>query len=520
MNDLAHQLIEANKRTLSPFIDLGNCDLTTLPDELFSLTWLVELNLGAYFWDKVMGKWTKTHNLGPVNQLGSDSLLQLSQLPHLQSLDLSYNQIEYVRFLEKLPRLRNLNLKNNQIEDIRFLENLSQLHTLNLSYNQIEDIRPLESLTQLQNLFLSNNLLKDSSPLKGLTQLQNLFLSSNSILDISSLKELGHLSNLNLRYNQIKEISSLESLSQLQHLNLSNNQIRNFPVELFQAWPLLRTLLLKNNPIGNLPPALFYQEEKNALPNLLAYLNASGKSPATDEAKPAVTNAIPIEKAPMTELTQEVGAKPKTPSPSATIPLNTTEIFFSYAWGDGNEPGESREKVVDELYESLKNEGYQVTRDKMAIGYKGLISAFMKRIGTGQIVIVAVSDKYLKSPYCMFELLEIYRNARFEEEGFRKVIYPIRVESLALHSPTVQCDYLDYWENQEKGWKKLLTKHRDRITPAQFEEYDRVRNINNQLGDLIEHLSDMNTLTRELLSADNFAKIKAAIKEHINTLKS
>ncbi len=30
-----------------------------------------------------------------------------------------------------------------------------------------------------------------------------------------------------------------------------------------------------------------------------------------------------------------------------------SEIFFSYAWGDENEQGESREKIVNELYESL-----------------------------------------------------------------------------------------------------------------------------------------------------------------------
>ncbi|WP_428661956.1 leucine-rich repeat domain-containing protein [Runella sp.] len=199
---------------------------------------------------------------------------------------------------------------------------------------------------------------------------------------------------------------------------------------------------------------------------------------------------------------------------------NTPEIFFSYAWGDEHETGESREKIVDELYKSLKNEGHLVFRDKMDLSYKGLISDFMRQIGKGDIVIVAISDKYLKSPYCMFELLEIYRISKFTKEQFVKVVFPIRVENIALDKPGIQGSYFDYWNEREKEWKELITKHSDRIKPAQFNEYDKVRSIHNQLGDLLDHLRDMNALTKDLLSADNFAKIKEAIKDRFESLKS
>jgi internalin A len=191
----------------------------------------------------------------------------------------------------------------------------------------------------------------------------------------------------------------------------------------------------------------------------------------------------------------------------------TPEIFFSYAWDDDHETGESREKIVDVLYDDLKNDGYQVVRDKMDLGYKGLISEFMKRIGKGDIVIVAISDKYLKSPYCMYELLEIYRHARLEKDEFIKVVFPIRVESLALNKPNVLGGYYEYWENQEKEWKALISKHR--VNKSQTDTYDKVCKIHNDLGDLIGHLTDMNALTKDLLSANNFAQIKEAIKARI-----
>src|SRR5687768_458094 len=101
------------------------------------------------------------------------------------------------------------------------------------------------------------------------------------------------------------------------------------------------------------------------------------------------------------------------------------EIFFSYAWGDENEHGESREKIVDELYKSLIEDGYLVIRDKVDGIYKGLISEFMRRIGRGNCIVIAISNKYLKSPNCMFELLEIYRKSNSEINEMKEKIFPL-----------------------------------------------------------------------------------------------
>jgi len=44
MSKLAQKLIAENKRTQSTFLDLGNCGLTELPDELLECTWLENLS--------------------------------------------------------------------------------------------------------------------------------------------------------------------------------------------------------------------------------------------------------------------------------------------------------------------------------------------------------------------------------------------------------------------------------------------------------------------------------------------
>lgn len=67
------------------------------------------------------------------------------------------------------------------------------------------------------------------------------------------------------------------------------------------------------------------------------------------------------------------------------------EIFLSYAWG-----GES-ENIVNDLDNVFQKKDITLIRDKRDLGFKGIITEFMRRIGKGQAVVVVISDKYLKS---------------------------------------------------------------------------------------------------------------------------
>ncbi|MVM31186.1 TIR domain-containing protein [Spirosoma sp. HMF4905] len=184
-------------------------------------------------------------------------------------------------------------------------------------------------------------------------------------------------------------------------------------------------------------------------------------------------------------------------------------IFFSYAWNDAEEGNKSREILVDDLYESLKSEGFNVIRDKIDLEYRGLISKFIEKIGQGDAILVFISDKYLKSPYCMFELYEIYRNSTLSKEKFVLKILPVRIETLYLNNPSVLLEYFQYWENLENEWKKLVLSYLSSSTLNQFEK---IKTIRYKIGELISHLNDMNSETIELLSRNDFEKIKKSLR--------
>lgn len=206
---------------------------------------------------------------------------------------------------------------------------------------------------------------------------------------------------------------------------------------------------------------------------------------------------------------------PMTPDQFKTVkeqvPITPT-IYFSYAWGDEQETGESREQIVHDLYLSLKDDGYPVMRDKEDVDYRDLISDFMKQIGKGDCIVVAISDKYLKSEYCMFEMYEIYRNSKREKAPFLDKIFPIRVESIALSQPKVLASYFQYWLEKEKEWEELIKMFGTRISSEQQNQYRRVKEIAHELGDFLSFLNDMNAKSKAILSKDNFAEIKKAIQ--------
>ena len=106
---------------------------------------------------------------------------------------------------------------------------------------------------------------------------------------------------------------------------------------------------------------------------------------------------------------------------------NSQEIFISYAWG-----GES-EDLVNQLDEAFQAKGITIIRDKRDLGFKGRIKAFMERIGRGKAIIVVISEKYLKSQNCMFELVQIADNGQFYER-----IFPIVMSDANIYDP-IQC---------------------------------------------------------------------------------
>ena len=72
----------------------------------------------------------------------------------------------------------------------------------------------------------------------------------------------------------------------------------------------------------------------------------------------------------------------------------------------------------------------------------------MKRVARGERVFVVLSDKYLKSFNCMFELTEIWNYSRRNEEEFARRTRVYALPCLNIYDDLVHEEYVTYWERE------------------------------------------------------------------------
>jgi hypothetical protein len=187
-------------------------------------------------------------------------------------------------------------------------------------------------------------------------------------------------------------------------------------------------------------------------------------------------------------------------------PLTQQGIYISYAWKDDNNP--EREAIVDELYSALKEKGYNIIRDKNDLGYKGNISSFMELIGKGAYVIVVISDKYLRSKNCMFEMYEIMKNS---DQDISKRIFPVVLPDARIYDETQLLNYYGYWEEKDRLLQEEIKKHDLGYTEEVIKALNLYKDIRRIIGYVIHLVGNFNTLTPEMHRANKFADIKTAI---------
>jgi hypothetical protein len=178
----------------------------------------------------------------------------LSEFSNITSLDLSYNRIKDIKFIQTLISLKELYLCHNHIDSLLPLEKLINLSILCINKNKDHishlSIDSLKFLVNLEHLELNRNNIDDISSLKFLVNLEHLELNRNNIDDISSLKYLVNLVHLEINYNIINDISSLSNLTKLKILKINNNKI--YEIDCLNLCSRLTDLDLSYNKIENI----------------------------------------------------------------------------------------------------------------------------------------------------------------------------------------------------------------------------------------------------------------------------
>jgi hypothetical protein len=163
--------------------------------------------------------------------------------------------------------------------------------------------------------------------------------------------------------------------------------------------------------------------------------------------------------------------------------------YVSYAWADVSDS--SREKRVDELCTEAEGRGIEIIRDKVKLRTGDRISTFMKEIGLGDRVFVFLSDKYLKSAFCMKELFEMWRNSRQNELEFLKQVRLITLDDARIWDIDGRLEYASYWDERYEKLRAALAGKRPTILgDADFRSFRLMEDFARHVGNILVLFAD------------------------------
>jgi internalin A len=188
-------------------------------------------------------------------------------------------------------------------------------------------------------------------------------------------------------------------------------------------------------------------------------------------------------------------------------PTERPLVYLSYAWG-----GE-KEKLVDRLEARLIQEGYEVKRDKRAMRPGDWITDFMREIERAKKVCVVLSEKYLKSMYCMRELFGLYQRTSGDKAEFLTRIVPLVLEDAPISKTTDRLKHVRHWQTEQQALNDELKGIEPCNQGDAATELRLITDISLHAELMLRHASDY-LLPRGIadIEKDDFAAVLEALK--------
>lgn len=154
-------------------------------------------------------------------------------------------------------------------------------------------------------------------------------------------------------------------------------------------------------------------------------------------------------------------------------------IFLSYNWHDG----ETADRI-DKYLSGLP--GVTVKRDVRDIGPWKSIREFMEGIRQQDYAVLVVSDSYLKSKNCMFEVTEIMKERKYADRIFLAVV------ETGIYDPLLRAGYIRYWQ-QECDKLETVVKGLESANAVELAaDLKRYKNIASSVGEFLSIVADRN----------------------------
>ncbi len=170
------------------------------------------------------------------------------------------------------------------------------------------------------------------------------------------------------------------------------------------------------------------------------------------------------------------------------------KIFISYSWENKN--------TVDEIDKFFNSKEISLVRDIRCTNYKDSFKEFMESIRECDFVIIVISDSYLKSTNCMYEVLELIK-----DKNYKKRILPVILEDAKVFGEVDMIGYIKYWKTK---YQNIVNESEDLYPEEKIsisETLKIIRQITIEVGDFISILKEMKLIPYAELRESSFEAI-------------
>jgi hypothetical protein len=175
--------------------------------------------------------------------------------------------------------------------------------------------------------------------------------------------------------------------------------------------------------------------------------------------------------------------------------MNCT-IFLSYCW--------SNKEQANEIDTDFAQEGLTLKRDIRDLEYKQSLKEFMKGIRKTDLVIMVISNEYLRSKNCMFEVLEVIK-----DEEYKNRIFPIILPDTEIYDDMKSLQFYEHWSIKYKELESRVSG----MPPCDIGHYGKelkiLQDIKGTINEFIALLKEWMITPYEDLSKDNFAEVRS-----------
>ncbi len=171
-------------------------------------------------------------------------------------------------------------------------------------------------------------------------------------------------------------------------------------------------------------------------------------------------------------------------------PESKPRVSVSYSWEE--ERNGSNAGAVAAFCSYLQQIGVDVVRDTDRLRHGECISQFMVGLGASDFLCVFLSDAYLRSPNCMYELLVAWNRSKAEPDKLRQRVKVWAMPgSASIASIANRLEYTKYWRSErDKVGASIEELATDGLGPADLEEFRRIKAFAEHVNGMLSFFAD------------------------------